>query len=70
MCFHDVLEELHRSGLSVSGVQVRWAINSGKISKPKLDGSLRYDFGPEHVAGLENYFRNRRARHGRRAVAA
>ena len=60
MCFGDVLNALRQSGMSVSAMQLRWAINSGKITRPPLDGSLRFDFDPAHVVELQNYFRTRK----------
>lgn len=39
--------------------QIRWAISSGKVKRPPLDGSLRYVFGEEHVAELCMWFRHR-----------
>ena len=61
MCFGDVLVSLRRQGVSATPTQVRWAITSGKVSRPPLDGSLRFDFGADHLAELCGYFENRRA---------
>ena len=61
MCFGDVLVSLRRQGVSATPTQVRWAITSGKVARPPLDGSLRFDFGEGHLAELRGYFANRRA---------
>jgi hypothetical protein len=65
MCFGDVVRELQQHGLAVTGTQVRWAITSGKVSRPPLDGSLRFDFGEQHLAELRDHFAAV-AVHGRR----
>lgn len=59
MCYGDVLKMLNQEGLEVTNAQLRWAITSGKISRPALDGSLRFDFREEHVAELREYFLER-----------
>jgi hypothetical protein len=62
MCFKDTLDTLRAEGIEITATQLRWAINSGKISRPPLDGSLTFVFGPQHVAELLDYFRNRKVR--------
>ena len=44
MCLKDLLAALRGEGLAVSESQIRWAITSGKVSRPQLDGSLRFNF--------------------------
>ena len=56
MCLRDLLSRLHHEGLPVTEPQIRWAITSGKIARPPLDGSLRFDFGPEHLDHLRQLF--------------
>lgn len=56
MCFKDLMAALHNSGVAVTESQVRWAITSGKIDRPPLDGSLRYVFSAGHVAQLKELF--------------
>lgn len=56
MCLRDLLAVLRCEGLAVSEAQVRWAIVSGKIPRPSLDGSLRFDFQQEHVDALRRIF--------------
>jgi hypothetical protein len=49
---------------------VRWAIVSGKVSRPPLDGSLSFDFGPEQIEELITHFRGRNnVRRSRELVA-
>ena len=59
MCLSDFLRKLQESGLKVSGSQVRWAMTKGKVSKPKMDGSLNLDFQEEHVVQISKYFEER-----------
>jgi hypothetical protein len=66
MCFGDVLRALREGGLHLTTSQVRWAITSGKVSKPPLDGSLRFDFDEHHLAELRDYFASVAARSRRR----
>ncbi len=56
MCFGDMLRALRDSGLNLTSTQVRWAITSGKVSRPSLDGSLRFDFGERHLTELREHF--------------
>jgi hypothetical protein len=56
MCLRDLILTLFTEGRVVTEGQVRWAITSGKISRPPLDGSLRFDFGPEHLEQLRRLF--------------
>jgi len=68
-CLSDVITKLREQGLSTTATQIRWAINSGKISRPPLDASLRFDFGQRQVQELCDYFsqRQRRGRETHRA---
>ena len=59
MCLKDLLKRLQRDGLDVTEAQIRWAINSGKVTRPPLDGSLRFVFGERHVAELRMWFDRR-----------
>ena len=56
MCLRDLLEKLRSSGVRVSESQVRWAVSSGKIHRPRLDGSLRFVFEEKHVKQLRDLF--------------
>lgn len=57
MCFKEVLDRLATEGLSVTPTQLRWAVTSGKVSRPPLDGSLRFNFSAEHLRELLDHFR-------------
>ncbi len=72
MCYGDVLRALREDGLNVTTSQVRWAITSGKVSRPPLDGSLSFDFTEQHLTELKDYFRSKAAcgrRRGRRKAS-
>jgi hypothetical protein len=56
MCLRDLLSLLRREGLAVSETRIRWAITSGKVARPPLDGSLRFDFQEEHLHELRQLF--------------
>lgn len=60
MVLSDTLKILEEErGLKISDTQLRWAIRGGKISRPALDGSLRFDFTTENLDEIERYFRSR-----------
>lgn len=56
MCLRDVLATLRTEGRSITEPQIRWAITSGKISRPSLDGSLRFVFDDQHLEQLRQLF--------------
>jgi hypothetical protein len=56
MCLRDLLLSLKQDGIEVTESQVRWAITSGKVDRPPLDGSLRFDFGEHHLCQLRELF--------------
>jgi hypothetical protein len=57
MCFSDVVGELQQGGLlDITPSKVRWAIVSGKVTRPSLDGSLNFNFMDENVEELRDYF--------------
>jgi hypothetical protein len=56
MCLRDLLTALRGEGVAVTESQVRWAITSAKIDRPPLDGSLRFDFGQDHLEQLRRLF--------------
>lgn len=55
MCFGYLMIELHRRGISVTESQVRWALKIGKVSRLKLDASLRFMFS--NVGEIADHFR-------------
>ena len=56
MCLKDALAALRREGVIVSESQVRWAIVSGKVTRPPLDGSLRFIFGERQLGEMRQLF--------------
>ena len=56
MVWKDVLHALRGEGFDVTESQVRWAITSGKVDRPPLDGSLRFIFTQEHLQQLKTLF--------------
>jgi hypothetical protein len=63
VCLSELLAELKRAGVVVSESQIRWAIKSGKVSRPRVDRSLRFDFSAENVAELAMHFSDREVSH-------
>lgn len=61
MCMSELLEELRRQNVNVNETQVRWAIKTGKVTRPRRDGSLRFDFAPENVSEIVEHFNSREA---------
>ena len=59
MCWGELLTILRGRDRSITEPKIRWAINSGKVSRPPRDHSLRFVFGPEHVQELLRYFENK-----------
>jgi hypothetical protein len=57
MCFGDLIKELESRGIVVTDSQIRWAIKTGKVTRPPLDGSLRFSFSDENVAELAAHFK-------------
>jgi hypothetical protein len=60
VCLRDLMNLLHKRFPDVTVARVRWAINSGKIPRPPLDGSLRFDFTEDHVQEIVAYFSERK----------
>jgi hypothetical protein len=56
MCFRDLIEELRRRDVCVTESQIRWGIRTGKLARPPLDGSLRFNFSVEHADEIETHF--------------
>lgn len=59
MVLSELLQHLSRQGLKVSESRLRWALRQGNISRPEIDGSLRFRFSAENVAEIVAYFRAR-----------
>ncbi len=56
MCLKELMDELRRAEADVSESQIRWAIKTGKVSRPRVDGSFRFDFSEENVAEIVAHF--------------
>ena len=56
MCFRELIDELRRQGIQATESQIRWAIKSGKVSKPPLNKGLNFVFGDEHLERLVELF--------------
>ncbi len=63
MCLSELLRELRQSGVDASESRIRWAIKTGKVSRPRVDSSFRFDFRAENVAELVAYFADREVSH-------
>ena len=63
MCLKDFRKVLRKRGLNLTEAQIRWALTSGKIARPPLDGSLRFQFTTEHVQRLIELFETAPASH-------
>jgi hypothetical protein len=68
MCMRDLLKRLQSEGLTVSEARLRWAMSTGKVTRPPLDGSLRFDFGEEHVQEILAYLASREASSSRQSA--
>lgn len=66
MCLREFLDELRRAGTTVSETQIRWAIKTGKVARPRVDGSMRFDFSFENIAEIAAHFAQ--ASESRRAI--
>jgi hypothetical protein len=67
MCYSELIDELRRRGIDVTESQIRWAIKSGKVSRPPLNKGLNFVFGEEHVEQFIQLFSNK---HAARAAGA
>ena len=56
VCLSELLRELRQQGIEVSEARIRFAIKTGKVSRPRVDGSLRFDFSDDNAADIATYF--------------
>jgi hypothetical protein len=56
MCLKELLDELKQRGVAATESQIRWAIRTGKVTRPRVDGSLRFDFQDANVSELASHF--------------
>ncbi len=59
MCFGELVERLRQADVTATEMQIRWAIKTGKVSRPRMDRSLRFDFSDENTAEIIRHFRSR-----------
>ena len=62
MCFGEALC-VRDDNLTVSIMQLRWAIDSGKVARPAMDGTHKFVFGEADVDALRHYFQGRQRPH-------
>ena len=56
MCLKEMLDELIRRKVAATESQVRWAIKTGKVQRPRVDGSMRFDFSQDNVEEIAGHF--------------
>lgn len=56
MCLRELMDELRQAGVKVSETQIRWAIKTDKVARPRVDGSHRFDFSSENLAEIATHF--------------
>ena len=61
MCYGDLVNELRRHGFRVTESQIRYAISSGKVTRPEMDGSFRFKYSTENVAEIVRFFQSKLA---------
>ena len=69
MCFSELLRDLRQQGIEVSEARIRFAIKTGKVSRPRVDGSLRFDFSDENVAEIAAHFTDASVTHPTRSLS-
>ena len=62
MSFGDVLRTLQFEGFEVTICQLRWAVDSKKISTPLRDEANHLHFGTRHLNELRTYFGGKKNR--------
>ena len=65
MCLRDLLNALRSEGIEMTETQLRWAIRTGKVSRPPLDGSNRFCFSERHLREIRVHVSRT---HAKRAV--
>lgn len=58
MCLSELLAELNRCGRVATESQIRWAIKTGKVTRPRVDASHRFDFSQANAAELATHFQS------------
>ena len=61
MCLKELLDALRLRNVNATEPRIRRAIDSGRVSRPRLDGSLRFDFTNENLEEIAAHFGVREA---------
>jgi len=61
MCLRDLINLLLARGVAATEAHIRWAIRTGRVSRPRLDGSPRFDFDERQVGEIIAYLASRNA---------
>ena len=56
MVLCEVISELEREEIDANAGKIRWAMQMGYISTPRLDMSHRYDFTKKNITEIIRYF--------------
>lgn len=56
MTFSELRAELRQRGIDLSEGRIRWAIRTGKVHRPRLDGSMRFDFSKSNFDEIVEHF--------------
>ena len=56
MGLREFMIRLEQDGVQVEEYQIRYAIKVGKITRPELDPSLRFQFEDQHVQQCRGLF--------------
>jgi hypothetical protein len=70
MTLSEVIQELNGRGIQdVTRAKIHYAIDTGKVDKPPLNGSLQFQFGKQHVKQIATYLSKPRKRGPKKAGA-
>ncbi len=61
MVLSEFLSAMRLQGASPSETQLRWAIKTGKLPRPRMDAAHRFDFTQADVDLAATFFRERSA---------
>ncbi len=62
MVMHEVIREAESRGVKIDPNQIRYAIGTGRIPRPPLNGMRVFEFSSEHVEKIVSYFSGPRVR--------
>ncbi len=61
MVWKEIVTILREESFDVTEAQIRWALVSGKVDRPRLDASLRFEFELTHLDQLRRLFAAKQA---------